>query len=90
MTVSVNNLLVSGNIEASGHIVAGAKLGDFEIIDTREKSRDKMYVATTEESLRIRLCDSDNYECILHLWLVFAGQGNCCNPLNPIPLNHQL
>ena len=58
MTVNVNNLLVSGNIEATGHVVVGAKLDDVEIIDAREESRDKMYVTTADESFLIRLCDS--------------------------------
>ena len=44
MIVKVRDLSVSGNIEADGHKVVRAELGDVEIIDAREKSRDKMYI----------------------------------------------
>ena len=47
MIINVTNLSVSGSIEADGHNVVSAELGDIEIIDTREKSSDKLYVLKT-------------------------------------------
>ena len=39
----VRDLSVGGNIEANGHKIVCAELGDIEIIDAREQSRNKMY-----------------------------------------------
>ena len=61
MTIFVTNLSVRGNVEATGHKVFSAELGDLEIIDAREKSSDKLYV---------HHIPSQDFNCVLKIIII--------------------